>query len=131
MVKNSTIDKKYFSGLILSYDNEKLFKQSLLHYIHDAQLSIYISFQKTENWKYSFIDPIPDYKYEGEFLSALFKRLENFMNNSEIINYYITEIFLKFIRFPHPAIYSYFLSTNQTFPSTYKTLRNLLLEVII
>lgn len=132
LVNHSILDKKFFTSLILSCDDENIFKKTLLPYIHDAQLAVFISFQKTENWEYSFDahSDSPDYVYEGELLSALFKRLDLFIDNSELINYYISELFLKCIRFPHPAIYSYFLCTSQVFPSSFRILKDSLLKVM-
>ena len=85
-------------------------------YLHDAQLGVYQTFQMTSNWKYEFRESCETSTYEGELLERLFTRLEQFSSNSELVNIALTEMLLKILRLPHPAIQPYFLNLVQPYP---------------
>ena len=89
--------------------------------LHDAQLAVFQVFQQTDHWKYE-TQQERDPPFEGSLLQQLLLRMEGMLDNSEIVNFSLTETFLKIIRLPHPAIYPYFLNAKQGYPSSVGTL---------
>jgi len=91
-------------------------------YLHDAQLGVYQAFLMTEEWKFEFRESCEASTYEGELLERLFMRLEQFTSNSELVNIALSEILLKMIRLPHPAVQPFFLNPVQEYPGSMNTL---------
>jgi len=129
LVENSLKSKQWFLSLKIYNGNNTEDEKAFMAHLHDAQLGVYQSFQKTSDWLYELPNPNTPYQFEGELLFYLYKRLSTMLTNSKILNYSLTELFLKLIRLPHPAMYSYFLNIDLQFPQKFKTLKSSLVEL--